>query len=148
MKILMLLYVCAVLLLPSCKKDLTIGPYSILSVRFIEDEEYIFIKTPEASWDFNGSTAKLYARGYKFEQFNLHLSALQTTGFYPTPTIQNISYTDGLDFIPFKVSGGFINITYLDSLTVKGIFQVSLEDNFNGAENRTITGGFGINIYP
>lgn len=118
----------------------------MVNVKFIEDEEYIFIENLEASWDINTRVAELSARGYKFEQFNLYMS-LQTTGFYPSPTINNINYTDGLDFIPFKLTDGYINITYIDSITVRGSFQVSLEDNFNGAETRTIVGGFGINIH-
>jgi len=131
----------------SCKKDETVRPYSILSVKFIEDEEYIFIKSVDGSWDKGVKLAQLSASGYKSEWFGLYLPHLSDTGYYPNPTISNIYYFDGLDFMPFKLTGGFIHVSYIDSVTVRGDFKVSFEDDFNGAENRTVLGGFGINIH-
>lgn len=131
----------------SCKKDSIIKTYSIVSVKFIEDEEYVFIELTEGSWDNNQKLAQLNATGYKNERFGLYLDNLIDTGYYPNLSIRNISYTDGMDFLPFKLNGGYIHISYIDTLTVRGDFKVTLEDNFNGAEIRTIVGGFGINIH-
>lgn len=124
-----------------------VRPHSIVSAKFIVDEDFIFMETTEGSWDKIPKQAQLNATGYKNERFGLYLDNLTDTGFYPNPAIRNISYTDGLDFIPFKLNGGFIRISYIDSLTVRGDFKVTLEDNFNGAEIRTVVGGFGINFY-
>ena len=130
----------------SCKKEGTVKPYSIVSVKFIEDEDYVFIETTEGSWDKIQKIAQLNATGYKNERFGLYLDNLLDTGYYPNPSIRNISYTDGYDFVPFKLNGGFIHISYIDSLIVKGDFKVTLEDNFNGAEIRTIIGTFFVTI--
>lgn len=124
-----------------------IRPYSIVNVKFIEDEDYVFIEITEGSWDNNFKLAQLNATGYKNERFGLYLENLVDTGYYPNPSIRNISYDDGIDFLPFKLDGGYIHISYIDTLTVRGDFKVTLEDDFNGAQIRTIVGSFGINIY-
>jgi hypothetical protein len=124
-----------------------VKPYSFVSVKFIEDEDYVFIETTEGIWDKNKKLAQLLATGYKNERFSLNLPNLTDTGNYPNPSIININYNDGLDFQPFKLKTGFINIDFIDSLSVRGDFKVSLEDDFNGAESRTVVGGFGINIH-
>ena len=132
----------------SCKKDGALKPYSIVSVKFIEDEDYVFIETTEGCWDKNIKLAPLNAAGYKIERFSLYLPSLTDTGNYPNPTIKNIYFTDGVDFLPFKLNNGFIHVSFIDTLTViRGDFRVSLEDNFNGAEIRTIIGGFAINTH-
>lgn len=131
----------------SCSKESVIKPYSVVNVKFIEDEDYVFIEITEGSWDKNVKLAQLNATGYKNERFGLYLENLIDTGYYPNPSIRNISYTDGMDFLPFKLDGGYIHISYIDTLTVRGDFKVTLEDNFNGADIRTIVGGFGINIH-
>jgi hypothetical protein len=43
------------------------------------------------------------------------------------------------------LTGGFIRIIGIDTLSIKGEFQVSLADGYNGAENKIIIGSFGIN---
>lgn len=131
----------------SCRKDISIHTYSVVNIRFWGEEDDIFKETIEGSWDNNTRLARMYALGYKFEEFHLYLSAKVDTGFYPNPTINNISFTDGLDFIPFKLSSGFIHIDYIDSLTIRGYFRMALDDDFNGSETKTIVGGFGINIH-
>ena len=131
----------------SCKKDGIVKPYSFVSIKFIEDDDYVFIETTEGSWNTNKKLVQLNATGYKNERFGLYLPSLTDTGNYPNPSVTNITYTDGLDFQPFKLKAGFIHISYIDSLSVRGDFNVSLEDNFDGAETRTIVGGFGINIH-
>lgn len=131
----------------ACKKEGTLKPYSFVQVKFIEDEDYAFIETTEGNWDKNLKLAMLNATGYKNERFGLYLNNLTDTGNYLNPTINNISFTDGVDFIPFKLNNGFIHISHIDTLTVRGNFRVTLEDNFNGAEIRTIIGGFAINTY-
>lgn len=131
----------------SCKKDAVVKPYSFVSVKFIDDEDYIFIETTEGSWDRNIKWAQLNATGYKNERFTLNLPNLTDTGDYPNPSIQNISYNDGFDFQPFKLKAGFIHISFIDSPSVRGDFRVSLEDDFNGAETRTVVGNFVINTH-
>ena len=131
----------------SCTKDEIPKPYSFVLVKFIESEDYVFIETTEGSWNNNQKLAILNAAGYKFERFSLSLPNLTDTGNYPNPAIKNIFFTDGLDFIPFKLNNGFIHISYIDTLTVKGDFKVTLEDDFNGAETRTVVGEFAINTH-
>lgn len=41
------------LLCISCKKESVIRPYSVVNVKFIEDEDYVFIELAEGSWDKN-----------------------------------------------------------------------------------------------
>ena len=124
-----------------------IRPYSVVNVKFIEDEDYVFIELTDGSWDKNVKLAQLNATGYKNERFGLYLENLIDTGYYPNPSIRNIFFTDGMDFLPFRLHSGFIHVSYIDSLSVRGDFKVTLEDDFNGAQIRTIVGGFGINIY-
>ena len=130
--------------LAGCTKDGEHRPYSLLNVRFLGDEEDIRMETVQGDWSFTNHTATITATGYKFESFFLHLPQVVSTGIYPNISIDNISLSDGLDFLPLRLTGGSITITYLDSVTVRGEFRVSLEDEFNGAENRTIIGGFSI----
>ena len=131
----------------SCKKESGLRPYSVVNVKFIEDEDYVFIELTEGSWERNLKLAQLNATGYKNERFGLYLENLLDTGYYPNPSIANISYGDGMDFLPIRLLGGYIHVAHIDSLTVYGDFKVTLEDEFNGAQIRTIVGGFGINIY-
>jgi hypothetical protein len=131
----------------SCKKDVVVKPYSFVEVKFIEDEDYVFIETTEGSWAKDQKLAQVLAIGYKNERFSLNLPNLIDTGNYPNPSIINITYNDGLDFQPFKLKSGFIHISFIDSLSVRGDFNVSLEDDFNGADTRTVVGGFGISIH-
>jgi glycine cleavage system H protein len=131
----------------SCKKEGVVKPYTVVSVKFIGDEDSVFIELTEGSWDNNLKQAQLNATGYKNERFSLYLVNLIDTGYYPTPSIRNISYTDGMDFLLLKLDGGYIHISYIDTLTVRGDFKVTLEDNFNGADIMAIVGGFDINIH-
>jgi len=108
------------------------------------DEEDIRMETVQGDWNFVSHTATITATGYKFESFFLNLPQIVNTGAYPNISIDNISLSDGLDFLPLRLTSGVITITHFDSVTVKGEFRVSLEDEFNGAENRTIVGGFSI----
>lgn len=142
-----MLFIAFVSFFISCKKEGTTKPYSFVSVKFVEDEDYIFIETTEGSWDNTQKIAILNAIGYKNERYGLYLPNLIDTGNYPNPTIRNISFADGVDFLPFKLNGGYIHINYIDTLTVRGSFKATLEDNFNGAEIRTVIGGFAINTY-
>ena len=129
----------------SCGKEENNNFYSLLSVKFIEDEDYIFIKTIDGNWDQTNKLAWLNATGFKHENFQLYLPNLTDTGNYPTPAITNINYSDGLNFMSFKLNYGFIHISKIDSLSLTGDFQVSLASNFNGYVNRIIVGNFGIN---
>ena len=124
-----------------------VKPYSFVAVKFVEDEDYVFIETTRGNWDKNKKLAQLNATGYKNERFSLNLLNLTDTGNYPNPSIININYNDGLDFQPFKLKAGFIHINFVDSISVRGDFKVLLEDDFNGAETRTVVGGFAINIH-
>lgn len=75
----------------SCKKDGLVKPYSVVNVKFIEDEEYVFMEITEGSWDKVQKLALLDAIGYKLEKFGLYLDNLVDTGYYPNPSIRNIS---------------------------------------------------------
>ena len=145
MRLSLVICCCAFALIASCKKDATRKPYTYINVRFVEHDEYIFMETVEGNWDINTKVANLTGVGYQFQRFLLYLPNLRDTGFFPNPTISNFSYNDGFDFMPFKVTGGFIRITQLDSVSVSGHFQITMQDDFNGAEIRTVIGEFGIN---
>ncbi|MBC6490406.1 hypothetical protein ACFSQD_08785 [Flavihumibacter stibioxidans] len=103
------------------------------------------METVEGNWDINTKVANLTGVGYQNQRFLLYLPNLRDTGFYPNPTISNCSYNDGIDFMPFKITGGFIRIARFDSVSVSGNFQISMQDDFNGAVIRTVVGEFGIN---
>jgi hypothetical protein len=94
----------------SCKKDAVVKPYSFVSVKYIEEDDYVFIETTYGCWDNNQKLAQLNATGYKNKRFNLNLPNLTDTGNYTTPSIITINYNDGLDFQPFKLKSGFVNI--------------------------------------
>lgn len=128
----------------SCNKEV-IKPYSFVNVRYLENEDYIYMETVEGSMENN--VAQLHGSGYNHEQFYLYLPSLKDTGNYANPTINNISFSDGLDFNANKFRDGFIHIGYIDSATVSGNFRVALDDDYNGAETRVIVGSFGINIH-
>ncbi|GAB2832228.1 hypothetical protein [Ferruginibacter profundus] len=130
----------------SCKKADRTAPYSFVHVKFTEDEDYTFMETTDGAWNKNSKIAQLTATGYKNERFKLFLANLTDTGYYPGLSAANIFYTDGADFISFRLNSGFIHVGYIDSISVKGNFQVSLASNFNSYVNRTITGDFGINF--
>lgn len=131
------------LLLTSCSNEVVPLP-SLIAVKFIGNEDFVAMERIEGGWSKRDRVAELQAYGYQFEHFRLFLSNVQDTGYYPKPTIQNISYSDGLDFAPFKVLGGYIRITQLDSSRIGGHFEIYLEDNFNGYDSRGIVGSFGI----
>lgn len=118
-----------------------------MNVKFAEVVDYVFIETTEGSWNYQTSIAKISGAGYNHEQIYIYLPSLKDTSDYPNPGISNISYTDGLDFVANGFSGGDIYIGHIDSDMVKGSFKVTLTDEFNGAETRTVVGNFGINIH-
>jgi hypothetical protein len=129
----------------SCKQDYSFKPYSIVSIKFVGDESDIPMETINSKWSYSLKVAEITATGYKFEQFQLYLPNVTDTGDYTNLSINNISFTDGVDFVPHKFQYGFIHINYIDSISVSGYFKVSLEDDFNGVETRAIEGAFGIN---
>jgi hypothetical protein len=75
----------------SCKKDAVVKPYSFVSVKYIEEDDYVFIETTYGCWDNNQKLAQLNATGYKNKRFNLNLPNLTDTGNYTTPSIITIN---------------------------------------------------------
>ncbi len=138
-------YILIILITGSCKQDYAFKPYSIISVKFVGDEADIPMETINSKWSYNTKVIETTASGYKFEQFQLYLSNVTHIGNYQNLTLNNISLTDGVDFVPYKLQSGFIHINHIDSVSVSGYFRISLEDDFNGAETREIEGAFGIN---
>lgn len=126
----------------ACNKADIVKPYSYLSIKFIEDEDYVLMERIEGNWQPNEKQANLSAYGFKNERLTIYLPDLIQTGRYPNLTIKNIFYSDGVDFNPFKVDSGFLEITQMDSTQVGGTFKVVLEDEYNGVEHRTIIGNF------
>ena len=131
----------------SCKRGLSIKTWSYVNVRFYEDEYPIGMEEVTGEWKINDHVATLTANGYRHQRFWLTLAALQDTGYYPNPGINNIYFTDGLNFDPVSLNSGYIHISHLDQGMLKGNFQVSLHDEYNGSENRIIIGDFGINFH-
>lgn len=144
MKILTIIAILFWSFLSACTKEGEHRPYTLLNVKFLGDEEDIRMETVQGDWNFINHTATITATGYKFESFFLNLPQVLNTGIYQNISIDNISLSDGLDFLPLRLTDGSITITYLDSVTLRAEFRISLEDEFNGAENRTIVGGFSI----
>lgn len=128
----------------SCNKGKITSPYSLLSVKFSEDENFVYMETVEGIWNWSGKIAQLTATGYRNELFRLYLPDLTDTGNYHNPQIDNIYYSDGMDFLPSKLNSGYIHISHIDSLSVIGDFQVSLSGNSNGTIGRIVVGGFEI----
>ncbi|WP_116984136.1 hypothetical protein [Emticicia sp. C21] len=117
-------------------------PYAYLSMKFIEDEDFVLMERIEGSWLPNKKQASLNAYGFKNERLSIYLPGLIQTGRYPNLTIKNIFYTDGADFNPIKVDSGFLEITQMDSIQIGGTFRVTLEDEYNGIDHRTVIGNF------
>jgi hypothetical protein len=130
----------------ACKKTDVIPPHSYVLVKFAEDEEYVMMETTEGHWDSHLKTCSLHATGYKFERFSLLLTNLIDTGYYLHPSVKNLFFTQTTDFIPTKFTSGSIHLSFMDSSSVKGDFQVVLEDSAQGGRQKAITGNFGINI--
>ena len=130
-----------------CNKDDSIKRYSYLQVRFEYDVYPIPIERINGSWNYNSHTAELTATGYKNERFRLQLHAVVDTGNVQSPSISDIFFTDGLDFVPDSVNRGYVHIAYLDTTMISGDFKVSFHDDFNGTENKIVVGKFGINIH-
>lgn len=126
----------------ACNKAETIKPYAYLSIKFIEDEENVLMERIEGSWLPEEKQAHLAAYGFKNERLTIDLPNLRQTGRYTDLSIKNIFYNDGVDFVPFRVDSGFIEITQMDAVQIGGRFSVTLEDEFNGVEHRTIIGNF------
>jgi hypothetical protein len=130
--------------LASCKKEKATQPASSISVKFIDDEDYVSMENTIASWDITHHKASLNALGYKFESCSVNLPNLSDTGYYPHPGFSNIFFTQSIDFVPTGFSGGYIHIASLDASLVKGDFTVTLVDSIQGGLHRTITGAFSI----
>lgn len=130
----------------SCNKENNTQPFSLLSVKFSDDENYVYMETTEGNFNRYKKIAQLTGTGYRNELFRLYLPNLTDTGNYPNPQIENIFYSDGVDFLPSKVNGGFIHISHIDTLSVIGDFQVSLSGDINGSVSRIVVGGFEINM--
>ncbi len=138
-------YILIILIIGACKQDYSFKPYSIVSVKFVGDESDIPMETINSKWFYSTKVVEIMASGYRFEQFQLYLPNVIETGNYSNIKINNISFTDGVDFVPYKLQSGFIHINHIDSVSVSGYFKISLEDDFNGAETRDIEGAFSIN---
>jgi hypothetical protein len=134
-----------ILFIVGCSKDASMREHSFLQVRFEDDMYPIDIEEMNATWSLHNQTAEMLATGYRFERFRLHLSAVHDTGNVVNPGIENIFFTDGLDFVPDSVNAGFIHISQLDSNRISGDFKVSMHDDFNGSENKIVVGQFRIN---
>jgi hypothetical protein len=89
----------------ACTKEGLHRPYSYISARFLGDEEDIQMETLVGEWDFITHTATLNAKGYKFATFGLYLSLVNNLGSYTSIAIGNISLSDGLDFVPIRLTG-------------------------------------------
>lgn len=104
------------------------------------------METTAGAWDTIQKSAGINATGYKNERYSLLLRRLTDTGYYPNPSIENIYYSDGADFQPSQLKGGYILISLMDRESVKGEFSVLLQNSLHGTETGRINGNFGINI--
>lgn len=107
-------------------------------------EEDIRWESVAGTWNNSAGKVTLDASSYYFDHCTLYLLSIIDTGFVPDIDVTNFYYTDGLDFLPDTLTSGYIRITYLDTSTISGEFRVSFDDDFNGAENKTVIGGFTI----
>jgi hypothetical protein len=126
----------------ACTRTETIKPFAYLSIKFVEDEEYVLMERIECIWEPDKKEAHLTAYGFKNERLTIDLPDLKQTGRYTDLSIKNFFYTDGVDFMPVRVDSGFIDITQMDASQIGGSFSVTLEDEYNGVEHRTVTGNF------
>ncbi len=140
-----ILLVCsAVFLCLSCSKDHTVNLQSGVTVKFLEDVYPVPIEQTDAQWDSQSGKATMVAQGYSHNAFVLSLDNVHDTGLIVHPTIKNIYYTDGLDFVPDSLHDGYIRIATISDKSITGEFRVALDDQFNGAETRVVVGGFSI----
>ena len=130
--------------LTNCSKDDISKPYSTLNLRVEGYEEDIRWESVAGTWNISTGKVTLDASSYYFDHFTLCLLNIIDTGFVPNIDVTKFYYIDGLDFFPDTLTSGYIRITYFDTSTVKGEFRICLGDDFNGAENNTVIGGFTI----
>ena len=128
-----------------CRKQAPIKDGSFLDI-VPEDEIYpVNFEKMYTTWNYQDHLATIQADGYHFEHFRLHLENVPDTGFYLNPGIQTISFSEGPDFIPDQTNQGFIHISRMDAGSISGDFIISLHNDFNEVENKTIRGKFRIN---
>jgi hypothetical protein len=130
--------------LVACKKTASVKPHSYVYVRLAGNEEYSYMEDVEGS--VREGRAELHSNGTHNEQFALRLAGIKDTGNILNPGLDNLYFSNGDDFFPMRFVSGSIHISYADSVTVLGDFNVVLEDDYNGADTKTVTGSFGINV--
>jgi hypothetical protein len=131
----------------ACKKDTVPQPGSFVQVKFIEEEYYVPMEIVEGSWTNGQQLARLQATGYKFEQFVLYLDKLADTGYYPNPSIKNISWSVNPGFVPVALSAGYIHISDLNPAMVSGDFRVGLKDSLSSTPIRWVEGKFSVSSH-
>ena len=87
--------------------------------------------------------ADLEASSYYFDHCSIHLENITSPGVVSPLNLMQFYYTDGLDFRPYALSGTFTILEASDK-AIRGNFDVSFENNFNGVSGKRVTGDFGI----
>ncbi|ODT52297.1 MAG: hypothetical protein ABS68_09310 [Niastella sp. SCN 39-18] len=126
-----------------CSKENITKPYGFLNLRIEGQEEDIKWETVIAKWIDTLGNADLEATSYYFDRCNIHLKNITGLGNVNPLTLMQFYYTDGLDFQPYAISGT-LSITEISDKAIRGTFNLYLDNNFNGASGRRITGDFGI----
>src|SRR5918993_2429242 len=89
----------------SCKSEFTVRPYGYLNLKVEGQEEPIRWEVIVSKWTNHSGEAELEASGYAFDHCTIHLDHVTDTGSISSLTLRNFSYTDGLHFRPYALSG-------------------------------------------
>jgi hypothetical protein len=171
MKTLLLLPICALFLLVSCKKSTPVTPESSISAAIDGVNETFNINATASLTNIEGTGNVLIISGKETSETGSDIISLEVNstsaiakGSYPvqagTPAgfdaATSVSYIQGFaNFFPAvsAASPNSITITYISSTNVQGIFNVALSGGTPSTSpiitNKTITNGkFNVSIKP
>ncbi|CAN5544135.1 hypothetical protein BH10BAC3_BH10BAC3_13000 [soil metagenome] len=89
----------------SCKKEVNKKPESFLVLGLQGQEEDIRWEAITANWNESVGIAEMEATSYYFDRCIIHFRNISGAGEIKPVTLAQFYYTDGLDFVPYAISG-------------------------------------------
>lgn len=127
----------------SCSRQDIVKPQSFLNLKIEGLDDPIQWETLTAEWVDSLGYAELNATSYAFDRCTISLKNISGTGVFNVVSIAQFFYTDGIDFIPYNISGT-LTITEVNQKGIRGCFSLLLESDYNGFTQKKISGDFGI----
>lgn len=127
----------------SCKKEVNKKPESFLVLGLQGQEEDIRWEAITSNWNDSLGIAEMEATSYYFDRCIIHFKNISGAGEIKPVTVAQFYYTDGLDFVPYTVSGA-LTITQANRKEIRGTLKLYFENKNNSVSGNIITGRFGI----